>query len=102
MATLTVQDVGGGNGNVTFAAASAGGDSVPVGIVNANFALDPVVLIVVNGGAVPIDVTVGGVVTNVLAGDTAVLPANRGVYPGQLMAITYEAVTSVTVAAIKI
>lgn len=102
MATLALQSVEGGLADVVFGAANAGGDSVPAGIVNANFGLNQVLLLLVNGGGAPIDVTVGGVETAVGAGDTAAFPVNRGVYPGGLVAVTYSAVTSVTVAALKL
>jgi len=103
MATLTIQDVGDGLADVVFGTAAAGGDAVPSGIENANHHLDGVFLLVNNGGASPINVTVANrPVVAVAAADIGMIPCNRGVYPGQLLGVTYSAVTSVTVAAVRI
>lgn len=103
MATLTLRSVGDGLADVVFTAAAAGGDSVPAGIVNGAFGLNPVVLLVVNGDAAAKEVTVANKpMVTVAAGDTAAIPVNRGVYPGGLVAVTYDDVTSVTVAALKL
>lgn len=103
MATIAVQEVGDGLADVAFVAANAGGDDVPSGIQNANFGLDPVVLLVANGDAASHTITVQGLSPVVVAaGDTAAIPVNRGVYPGSLVPVTYDGVTSVTVAAIKL
>jgi hypothetical protein len=103
MATLTVQDVGDGLADVTFAAAAAGGDAVPAGIENANHHLDGVFLLINNGGAGAINVTVANrALVAVGAGDIGMIPCNRGVYPGNLIGVTYSGVTTVTVAAVRI
>jgi len=103
MATLAVQAVGDGLADVAFTAAAAGGDAVPAGIENANHHLDGVFLLVNNGGAGSIDVTVANrPLLAVAAGDIGMIPCNVGVYPGTLLAVTYSGVTTVTVAAVKI
>lgn len=103
MATLAVQNVGNGLAAVTFAAANAGGDSVPAGIENANHHLDGVFLLVNNGGGGAINVTVANrPLVAVANGTIGMIPCNRGVYPGSLLAVTYSGVTSVTVAAVKL
>jgi hypothetical protein len=89
--------------SVSFVSANAGGDVIPAGIHNAGFELDGVALLVKNASAGSLNVTVQGVVTAVPAGAApAVIPVNRGVYPGTQTPITYSGVTSLTVAAVRI
>lgn len=98
MAAITVSEV---NADINLVAANAGGDTVLSGIENANHVLDGVFVLVNNGGASPITATVNGVGYTVAAGELHALPANRGVYPGRTVAVTYSAVTSVTVGAFR-
>lgn len=103
MAVLTVQDVGDGLDAVSLVAASAGGDQVPQGIENANHHLDGVFLVVDNGHTAAQTVTVENrPEVSVPAGALAVIPCNQGVYPGNLLAVTYGSVTALTVGAIRI
>lgn len=103
MADLTAQSVGDGLAAVSFVAANAGGDNVPAGIENANFGLDPVLLLVNNGDVSSHTITVAGHIPLVVAaGDMGAIEVNRGVYPGALVAVSYDAVTSITVAVVKL
>lgn len=97
MAAITVREL---NSDITFVAANAGGDTIVSGINNAGHVLDGVFLLVNNGGA-SITVTVGGIGYTVGAGDIQALPANKGVYPGTVLTVTYSSVTTVTVAAFR-
>lgn len=96
MATLALQDPNG----FTPVGASGGGDEMPQGTAAAGWSL-PIVLYVSNGDASSHEVTVNGVAHSVAAGDTALIPVN-GIYHGQLVPVTYDAVTSVTVAAVDL
>jgi len=107
MATLTVQAVSPLGTVHTLAAAAGGGDKMPPG--NHNF------LVVKNGDAGSHTVTINSVplsnfgtdedlVVAVAAGVTKLigpLPANRFAGTDGLVAITYDGVTSVTVAAVE-
>ncbi|MGH9248026.1 MAG: hypothetical protein ACRD0W_00680 [Acidimicrobiales bacterium] len=104
MATLILQDASNGLGNVAFAAAAGGGDACPSGTYVGGWAL-PVALIVRNGGAGAITVTVPGLPgspVSVPAAATAVIPVAGDYKFGSLVAITYSGVTTVTVAAVKL
>lgn len=92
MAVLVSQDPNG----FTPVAASGGGDQVPRGGWS-----PPAVLFVSNGDVAAHTVTVSGKATEVAAGESALIPVS-GVYSGQLQGITYDAVTSVTVAAVDL
>jgi hypothetical protein len=98
MAAISVVEI---NADIALVAANAGGDTVLSGIENANHVLDGVYVLVDNGGASPITVTVNGIGYTVPDAEMHALPANRGVYPGQSVAVTYSAVTSVTVGAFR-
>lgn len=98
MAAITVAEV---NEDLSFVAANAGGDTVLSGTVNANHQLDGVFLLVDNGDAASHTITIDGTDYVVPAGEIHALPCNRGVYPGQALDVTYDAVTSVTVAALR-
>jgi hypothetical protein len=98
MAAITVSEV---NADIAFVAANAGGDTIVSGTVNAQHYLDGVFLLVDNGGVASVDVTVGGIEYAVADGEIHALPANKGVYPGTALAVTYSGVTSVTVAAFR-
>jgi len=98
MAAIAVSEL---NADVAFVAANAGGDTIASGIENANHVLDGVYLLVNNGGASPITVTLDGVEYTVPDAEIHALPANRGVYPGSVLAVAYSAVTTVTVAAFR-
>lgn len=94
MALLTLQD----NNGFTPVAASGAGDQVPQGTRAGGWDL-PVVLYVNNADVASKTVTVDGRDTVVAAGDVALIPV-YGIYHGQAKAVTYSAVTSVTVAAV--
>ena len=111
MATLTVQEKTGLSGSFSMAAASAGGDVVP----NAN---GGVKILFRNGDASPKTVTVtsyyantppqGTAVANhaqvVAAGETAIIgPLDAAAWnnPSGQVELTYSAVTSCTVAAVR-
>jgi hypothetical protein len=80
----------------TPVAASGGGDQVPQGGWS-----PPAVLFVANGDVAAHTVTVNGRATVVAAGDSALISVS-GVYSGNLQSVTYDAVTSVTVAAVDL
>lgn len=101
MATLALQDASNGASIVTVAA-SAGGDDIPQGIENGGWHL-PVVLLVLNGGAGAITVTVAGMSgVSVPAAGRALIPVAAGLGYGKLRNVTYSAVVSVTVAAARL
>ncbi|MGH9247953.1 MAG: hypothetical protein ACRD0W_00310 [Acidimicrobiales bacterium] len=101
MATLALQDASAGLGNIAFVAAAGGGDSIPSGVQVGGWAL-PVALIVRNGGAGAINVTVQGLgVVSVPAAADAIFPV-LGTKFGRLIPVTYSGVTTVTVAAVKL
>lgn len=101
MALLALQDASEG-ASVTFAAAAAGGDTIPGGTKAAGWDR-PVVLVVKNGSVSAMTVTVADhPQVSVPASGEAVIPVNGGVYAGAIKAITYSAVTSVTVAAVSL
>ena len=100
MALLSLQDASAGVA-VTLTAANAGGDQIPAGSRAAAWDLG-VILLARNGGASPVDVTVQGhPQVTVPAGATGVIPV-YGVAFGALRDVTYSAVTSVTVAAVRL
>lgn len=100
MANLAIQDASAG-AVITFAAAAAGGDTVAQGTEQGGWHL-PVVLVVKNGDIAAKTVTVAGMAAvNVPASGEAVIPVEGGPY-GVLRNITYSAVTSVTVAAVRL
>ena len=101
MALLTVQNATNGIASVSFGAANSGGDTVPAGTRGAGWDLS-VLLLVRNADAANKTVTVDGtpyVVTS--GGGIAVVPVYAGTY-GMVKSITYSAVTSVTVAAVRV
>lgn len=106
MAALTIQDApAGGLATVTFAAAAGGGDTVASGSKQTGgWDLETVILIVRNTDAATKDVTVGGLPAVTVAATTgvAVIPVpNEGINDPSV-AVTYSAVTNVTVAAVRI
>lgn len=102
MATIALQKVGDGLDEVTFAAATGGGDEVAAGVELGGWSL-PVLLLVANGDVGSHDVTVGGLpAVTVPAGATAAIQVNGGIGYGQPISVTYSAVTSVTVAALDL
>lgn len=98
MAAITVVEL---NADIAFVAANAGGDTVVSGIDNANHVLDGVYLLVNNADASGHTVTIDGTAFTVPAGEIHALPANKGVYPGTALSVTYDGVTSLTVAAFR-
>lgn len=102
MAALTVQDGKNGLGTVSFVAAAGGGDTAVGGVDAGGWAL-PTVLLVDNGGATTIDVTVDGLADPVTVGVGAVgaVPLRGGGIANKVLNIAYSGVTSVTVAAVR-
>lgn len=100
MATLTVQDTKDGLLDVVFSNAAAGGDVVAAGTRAGGWSLG-VLLLVNNGTAGNRVVTVGGVEYTIAAGDIGAFPV-RSIYHGSPVAITYDAVTTTTVAAVRV
>jgi len=101
MAVLAVDDASNGIANVTMVAAAGGGDSVAAGIKVGGWEL-PVVVVVRNGDASSKTVTVQGTGYVVLASGIAVIPVRGSAKYGDSVAITYSAVTSVTVGAARL
>jgi hypothetical protein len=101
MALLAVQNASGGLGDVTAAAATGGGDTVPSGGAAGGWSLGTF-LLVLNGDATPTNVTVEGMTV------VAVAATSRGIIPipykgfGAVRSIAYSKVTSLTVAAVRI
>ena len=98
MAVIAVSEL---NADIAFVAANAGGDTVASGIENAQHSLNGVYVLADNGDVAERTITIDGVAHAVPAGELHALPANKGVYPGTALAVTYDAVTSLTVAAIR-
>lgn len=100
MAVVAIQEAANGNQNVTFGAA-ANGDTVAAGVQAAGWEL-PVVLLVKNGDAAAKTVTVDGV-GYVIPATTGfgVIPIRAGAFNSPKL-ITYSALTSVTVAAVRL
>ena len=101
MAALTVQDGSNGLQDVVMSAATGGGDTIAGGSRAGNCDL-PVVLVVRNADAASKTVTVRGVAYVVPATTgLAVIPVYATQY-GSVAAITYSAVTALTVAAVRL
>lgn len=104
MAALTVQEVtDAGLANITFTAAAGGGDTV-VGAVRAGgWDSATVALIVRNADAATKNVTVGtnAPITVPATTGMAIIPIVAG-FDLAATAVTYSAVTSVTVAAVRL
>lgn len=101
MALLTVQDASAGLGAATFTAAAAGGDQIPQGTRAGGWQLGHV-LLVNNGSASAVTVTIPDhPQVSVSAGELGVIPV-YGVYRDSPRDIAYSAVTSVTVAAVRV
>lgn len=99
MALLTLQDAT--EGAVVTLAAAAVGDQIPQGTRAGGWGLSHV-LLVRNGDVAAHTVTVAGMAAvNVPAGGHAVIPV-FGIYRGAARDVTYSAVTSVTVAAVRV
>ena len=98
MAAIAVSDL---NADVAFVAANAGGDTVLSGTAAGDWVQSGVFVLVDNGGGAPITVTIDGIAFTVPDGEMHALPANSGVYPNTARTVTYSAVTTVTVAAIR-
>ena len=102
MAVLTVQDGSAGLNSVTMSACAGGGDSVAAGVKLGGWSL-PVVLVVQNADASTKTVTVQGVGYIVPATTgLAVIPVNGSYRYGDSVAITYSAVTSLTIGAVRL
>jgi len=103
MAALTLQAVPAGGLDLgALVAATGGGDTVQV-TANEIGGWDaaPAVFIVRNGDAASKTVTVDGTPLVVAAGAIGVVPLKTG-YGGKNVAVTYSAVTSVTVGAFQL
>src|SRR6266508_21414 len=105
MALLTVQDASNGLASVAFVAASAGGDTVPRGRRGAGWSTG-VLVEVRNASAGAVTVTAAGpagvtrqYIVPATTG-TAMIPVH-GIYD-HVETVTYSAVTSVTVAAVRV
>lgn len=102
MAVLTVQDGAAGIQSVTMSAAAGGGDSAAGGVRAGGWEL-PVLLVVVCADASSKTVTVDGVGYIVPATTgLAIIPLRGGVAYGLSKAITYSAVTSLTVGVVRV
>ena len=100
MAALTVQTVPVGGLDIgALAAATGGGDTVQVTAPETGgWDSNPAVFIVRNGDASSKTVTVDGTALVVAAGAIGIVPLKTG-QGGKNIAVTYSAVTSVTVGA---
>lgn len=105
MAALTIADVpAAGLADIGLTAAGAGGDTIAYGTkAAAGWEEYSVLLVVRNGDASSHDVTVGGrSAVTVAAGKVGIIPVpNEGLNDASV-AVTYSAVTSVTVGAVRI
>jgi hypothetical protein len=103
MAALTVQQVPVGGLDIgALAAAAGGGDTVQVTAPETGgWDANPAVFVVRNGDAASKTVTVDGTALVVAAGAIGVVPLKTG-YGGKNIAVTYSAVTSVTVGAFQL
>lgn len=104
MAAITLQQVPAGGLDIgALAAASGGGDTVQVtALETAGWDANAAVLVVRNGDAAAKTVTVdGGTGVPVAAGAIGIFPLKTG-YGGKNIAVTYSAVTSVTVGAFQL
>lgn len=105
MAALTIQDVpAAGLASVAFVSAAGGGDTVAFGTKQmAGYEQYSVVLIARNTDAATKDVTVGGVTVTVPATTgVAIVPVPNEGLNDPSVAVSYSAVTNVTVAAVRI
>lgn len=104
MAALTIQDVpASGLVDVVFSAATAGGDTVAYGTKQlAGYEQYSVLLIVRNADTGSHTATVGGNALAVANGKTGIIPVPNEGLNDPSVAVTYDAVTSVTVAAVRI
>jgi len=105
MAAIAIQDVPAtGLASVTFAAANGGGDTVAYGSkALAGYEQYSVVLLARCTDAATKDVTVGGVTVTVPATTGfAVIPVPNEGLNDPSVAVTYSAVTNLTVAAVRI
>lgn len=100
MAALTVQQVPIGGLDIgALAAAAGGGDTVQVtSMETGGYDNAPAVFIARNGDAAAKTITVDGTALIVAAGAIGIVPLKTG-YGGKNIAVTYSAVTSVTVGA---
>lgn len=105
MAAIAITDVpAAGLADILLVAANGGGDTVAYGSKSlAGYEQYSVLLVVRNADASGKDVTVGALsAVTVAAGKTAIIPVpNEGLNDASV-AVTYSAVTSVTVAAVRI
>lgn len=97
MAALTVEDASKGIQSLTMNAANAGGDTIAAGVKQGGWEL-PVVAVVRNTDAATKTVTVQGTAYVVPATTgIALIPIRSGSKYGDSVAVTYSAVTGVTI-----
>jgi len=102
MAVLTVEDASKGIQSLTMNTAAGGGDSVAAGSKMGGWEL-PVLIVVRNTDAPSKTVTVQGTAYVVPATTgIAVIPIRGSFKPGDSVAVTYSAVTNVTVGACRL
>lgn len=106
MAAIAIQDVPvGGLASLTFAACNGGGDTVAAGSKRmGGYALHEVVLVFRNTNAAVRNVTVGGLaaVTVPVTTGVSVIPIPDEGMGDASVAVTYDAVTNLDVAAMRI
>lgn len=105
MAAIAVTDVpAAGLADILLVSANGGGDTVAGGTKSyGGFELSSTLLVVRNADASSKDVTVGSLTAvTVAAGKTAIIPVPNEGLNDTSVAVTYSAVTSVTVAAVRI
>lgn len=103
MAALTVQQIPVAGLDIgALAAAAGGGDTVQVtSLETGGHDIAPAVFIARNGDAASKTITVDGVALVVAAGAIGIVPLKTG-YAGKNIAVTYSAVTNVTVGAFQL
>lgn len=101
MAVIAIQDGSAGLANVTTAAATGGGDTIAQGSRGAGWD-QGVILVVRNADAATKTVTVQGTPYIVPATTGLAIIPVYGVYFGAPVAVTYSAVTSLTVGAVRL
>jgi hypothetical protein len=102
MADLATQNAQDGLTGVSFTAANAGGDTVEAGSGGAGWDLAVILMVNNLAGAAARTVTVTGLPAVIVPnGQIGLIPV-RSIYRGTRLAVTYSAVTSLTVAAVQL
>ena len=106
MAAITIQDVGAaGLASATFAAATAGGDTIAYGTKQmAGYEQYSVLLLVKNAAGATQDITVGSLAAVTCPATTgfSIIPVPNEGLNDPSVAVTYSAVVTLTVAAVRI